>query len=74
MEVALGSPPRPSGEKMIETRFLVERAEEGRINIRDRHTGPLFSFPISDRKLGPTVGNEYPVDETARGKPLDCRG
>ncbi|MGH7784313.1 MAG: hypothetical protein ACREO5_10795 [Candidatus Binatia bacterium] len=51
---------------MNETRFLVERAEEGRINIRDRHTGLLFSFPISDRKLGPTLGNEYPIDETAR--------
>jgi hypothetical protein len=43
---------------MNETRFLVERAEKGRIDIRDRHTGLLFSFPISDRKLGPTIDDE----------------
>ena len=51
---------------MNETRFLVERAEEGRIDIRHRHTGLLFSFPINDKILGPTIGHEYPVDETAR--------
>jgi hypothetical protein len=52
--------------QMNEARFLIERAEECRIDIRDRHTGLLFSFPISDRKFGTTIGNEYPVDETAR--------
>jgi hypothetical protein len=54
--------------QMNEARFLIERAEEGRIDIRDRHTGRLFSFPISDRKFGTAIGNEYPIDETARGE------
>jgi hypothetical protein len=62
--------------KMNETRILVERAEDGRIiDIRDRHTGLLFSFPISDRKLGPLMYTtvfgpglpiQNPPDETSQ--------
>jgi hypothetical protein len=37
--------------KMNEVRFHVERAEEGRIDIRDRSTGVLFTFVIRDGKL-----------------------
>jgi hypothetical protein len=61
---------------MNETRFLVERAEEGRFtDIRDCHTGLIFSFPISDRKFGPSMytrvlgsglGIQNPPDEITR--------
>jgi hypothetical protein len=51
---------------MNDARFNTEKADEGRIDVRDHHTGLLFSFQISDKIFGETFGNEYPVNENAR--------
>jgi hypothetical protein len=55
---------------MNESRFVVERAEAERIDIRDHQTRLRFTFPIIDRKLDVAVGDEFPVDDAARREAL----
>lgn len=56
-------------------RFSIVKADEGRIDLRDHHTGLLFSFPIIDRKFalpmyttvtGPGLSNKNPPNETIK--------
>jgi hypothetical protein len=59
---------------MDELRFVVERADERCIELRDRYTGLIFSFPISHRNFDATLytrtgsGHEIkpPPDETTK--------